>query len=180
MARGRAPESGPSQSQQRWQWWEKGLGQGYALLPSVHSVGFWGPEKPAAAGREHSRRDSSKCLLGWLEAQRITFRRGEAPGPGGPPAGGAASPASPAPCSCGRKVCGWVAVAHPHLGGPVSAFTKCRSTCLQGVPGSEPRLALEHGHQSENLPGGKHRVSQAAPARGTGHGHVQEMQETPG
>lgn len=44
-----------------------------------------------------------------------------------------------------------MAAVHPHLWGLVGAFTKCRSTCLQGEQGFEPKLALEHGHQSENL-----------------------------
>ena len=45
------------------------------------------------------------------------------------------------------------------LGGLVSAFTKCHLTCLRGERGSELRLALEHGHRSENLQGRKQRVS---------------------
>lgn len=33
-------------------------------LGAVHSVGFWGPEKPQGQGRkEQGRRDSSKCLV---------------------------------------------------------------------------------------------------------------------
>lgn len=36
-------------------------------------------------------------------------------------------------------------------GGLVRAFTKYRSTCLQGAQGSELRPSLERGHRSENL-----------------------------
>lgn len=43
---------------------------------------------------------------------------------------------------------------HPHLRGLVRAFTKYRSTCLQGAQGSELRPALERGRRSENLRGG--------------------------
>lgn len=55
-----------------------------------------------------------------------------------------------------------MAAVRPHLRGLVSAFTKCRLTCLRGERGSEPKLALEHGHQFENLQGRKQRVSPAA------------------
>lgn len=55
-----------------------------------------------------------------------------------------------------------MAAVHPHLGGLSSAFTKCHSTCLRGERGSEQKLALEHGHRSENLQGRKQRVSWAA------------------
>lgn len=83
---------------------------------------------------------------------------GRAPGPAAPQV--VSCPAQPLlPLQLCGRVCGLVAAVHPHLGGLGGAFTKCHSTCLQGERGSEQKLALEHGHRSENLQGRKQRVS---------------------
>lgn len=89
-------------------------------LGAVHSMGFWGPEKPQGQGRKEQRmRDSSKCLVrGGSKPRESCSDKGGAPWFQESPTGGALpSPTSPTPCSCGRRVCRQVAVDHPHLGG---------------------------------------------------------------
>lgn len=50
-------------------------------LGAVHSVGFWGPEKPQGQGRkEQGRRDSSKCLVrGGSKPRESRSDKGRAP-----------------------------------------------------------------------------------------------------
>lgn len=77
------------------------------------------------------------------------------PRPPGPPAHGCCcrhGPAGPpgargAPLDRGPGAGAWSSV-----GGQVPGSTKCRSTGLRGERESGPRLALERGHRSENLP----------------------------
>lgn len=81
----------------------------------------WAPTACQGQGRKGLQREEhiSKCLLGLaLSTVNHVSDMGRAPrGPMAPSGGVPPSPASPAPCSHGRRVCGLVAAVRPHLGG---------------------------------------------------------------
>lgn len=140
---------------------------GLYALGSVHSVGFLGSVRPGqertAAGGTHLK---VPVRVGSKHSES-RVRHGEgSPGPVAPQV--VSCPAQPLPPLQlppeGVRAGGSGASS---LGGLVSAFTKCRLTCLQGERGSEPKLALEHGRRSENLQGRKKRVSWVALAWAT-------------
>lgn len=109
----------------------------------------------AKEGRGRAGGTAQSALLG-VDQSPVNHvqTRGGLPGSWSPYWCALPRPTSPTHCSCGRKVCRQVVVEQPHLlGGLVRAFTKYRSTCLQGAQGSELRPALERGHQSENQRG---------------------------
>ena len=140
----------------------RGWARLYAL-GSVHSMGFLGPRKACRGrGRKGLQQEEhiSKCLSGLAQStvNHVSDMGRASLGPG--PRQVVCCPARPLlPLSCGRRGCGLVAAVHRHVGGLGSAFTKCRLTCPPGVQESGLRLALEHGHRSENLQGRKQSVS---------------------
>lgn len=131
------------------------------MLGSVHSVGFLGPLRPGqgrtAAGGTHLK---VPVRVGSKHSES-RVRHGE--GSPGPVASQVVScPAQPLlPLQLRPEGVRAGDSGASSLGGLVSAFTKCHLTCLRGERGSELRLALERGHQSENLQGRRQRVSWA-------------------
>ena len=118
---GRALKSGLSQSQRMEVGVRGGAGPG-----SMHWAPciVWVSQAPQSLPRPRQERTAAggthlkvPVRVGSKHSES-RVRHGEgSPGPVAPSGGVLPSPASPAPCSCGRRVCGLVAVVRPHAGG---------------------------------------------------------------